>query len=108
GVARADAVDEVSVVIAAGFAVRAGLDVVSEPRLVGVVAVDSEKSVGTVENVADCVGFCILGTERCGLLRRANGFFLGGFWRRGGEAGGGEGNWAVRAGGAFGFVVWYS
>ena len=76
-VARADAVDEMGVVISAGFAVRAGLDVVGEPCFVGVVAVDAEKSVGTVENVANGVGLRVLGTEGCGLLRGARGFFLG-------------------------------
>ena len=78
--ASADAVDEVGVVIAAGLAVRAGLDVIGEPRFVGVVAVDAEIAVGPVENVADGVRLCVFRTERSGLLSGAHGFFSVGFF----------------------------
>ena len=43
GAAAADAIDEIREVVAGGFAVGAGLELIGEPSFVGVVAVDGEK-----------------------------------------------------------------
>jgi hypothetical protein len=45
GAAAADAVYEISVVVAGGFAVWAGFDFVGYPRLVGIVSVDGQVAV---------------------------------------------------------------
>src|SRR5208282_6908343 len=98
GAAAADALDEVGVVVAGGFAVGAGFDLICDPGFVGVVAVDGEIAVRAVENVADSVGLGVFGTE--GGLR---GCRLFGGVGVGGEACGGNGAGAVSAGANLGF-----
>ena len=44
GAAAANAIDEIGVVVAGGFAVGAGFELIGEPGFVGVVAVDGENA----------------------------------------------------------------
>src|ERR1700719_2073621 len=76
GATAADAIDEVGVVVAGASAVRAGFDLIGDPRFVGVVAVDGQVAVGAVEDVADGVSLGVLRPE--GLLLAGGLFFFGG------------------------------
>src|ERR1700675_1908878 len=98
GATAADAIDEVGVVVAGASAVRAGFDLIGDPRFVGVVAVDGQVTVGAVENVADGVSLGVLRPE--GLLL-AGGLFVG----RGRESRGRHAAGSVRAGADFRFVI---
>src|SRR5450631_377315 len=103
GAAAADAVDEIGVVVAGGFAVGAGLDFVGEPGLVGVVAIYGEVTVGAVEEVADRVGLGVFGAE--GRLNVGRLFFCGLFGGGGAQACRRHAAASVSAGADFGFVV---
>ena len=63
----ANAVDEIGKMIARRFARRSRFHILAKPGLVSVVAIDGEKAVGPVEEVADGVG---LGVFRTKGLRR--------------------------------------
>src|SRR5689334_9902154 len=60
----ANALAEVGVMIAGTLAVRPGFDTGVQPRLVGIVSIDGEIALGSVEDVADGVGLCILRPQR--------------------------------------------
>lgn len=100
GAAAANAIDKIRKVIASGFAVRAGLHLVAEPRFVTLVAVNSQIALRPVEDISDGVALGIARAERR-LLSTTGGHSVDSRLeprRRDGIA-------AVRAGADFGFVV---
>ena len=63
GAAAANAVDEIGVVVAGRFAVRAGFDFVGEPRFVRVVTIDGQIAVRSVKKIADGIGLGVFWTR---------------------------------------------
>src|SRR5690242_10175985 len=84
GATAANALDEVGVMIAGTLAVWPGFGTVVQPRLVGIVSIDGEIAFGSVEDVADGVGLCILWPQR--LLLACSLFACIGSESRGGHA----------------------
>src|SRR5690242_419575 len=80
--AAANALDEVGVMIAGTFAVRPGFGTVVQPRFVSIVSIDGEIAFGSVKDVADGVGLCILRPQglllACSLLAGIGGESRGG------------------------------
>src|SRR6516164_5804275 len=69
GAPAANAIDEVCPVVAGCFAGRSRLDLIREPGLVGIVAIDCQVTVRSVEDIADGVGFRIFRSQNLFILR---------------------------------------
>src|SRR5689334_19951692 len=59
-----DAIDEVGEMVSGCFARWSRFCLISDPRLVRIVAIDSEVSVRSIEDVSDRVGLRVLRTQR--------------------------------------------
>src|SRR5437870_8188403 len=64
GLPATDTVDEVCEMVAGRGCRWAGLDVLGQPRLVRIIAVDAEIAGRSIKDVADRIGLCIDGTDR--------------------------------------------
>ena len=68
GASAANASDEVCPVVAGCFARRSRLDLIREPGLVGIVSIDCQVTVRSVEDIADGVGFSVFRAQNLLIL----------------------------------------
>src|SRR5206468_10264003 len=86
GLAAADTFDEIREMVAGSRGRRAGLDMLRQPRLVRVIAVNAQIPVRSIEEVTDSIRLCINGPDRPN-ARQWIGSFLG-RWSGSAESGG--------------------
>src|SRR5215471_18475253 len=81
--AAVNTVNEVREMISGGAGRRSGLDVLGEPRFVGVIAVDTQIAIRSIEEVADRICLCIDRPDGPDASERIGSFLRGRSCRRG-------------------------